>query len=59
MEPTRVVSTPIKIERERAASETTARFRNSGRIASLNVNAAAGALLYAVLHARAPLDRTP
>jgi 23S rRNA (guanosine2251-2'-O)-methyltransferase len=30
-----------------------------GRIASLNVNAAAGALLYAVLHARAPLDRTP
>jgi tRNA G18 (ribose-2'-O)-methylase SpoU len=30
-----------------------------GRIASLNVNAAAGALLYAVLQKRGPLDRTP
>ena len=30
-----------------------------GRIGSLNVNAAAGALLYAVLQTRAPLDRTP
>jgi 23S rRNA (guanosine2251-2'-O)-methyltransferase len=30
-----------------------------GRIASLNVNAAAGALLYEVLHRRRPLDRTP
>jgi 23S rRNA (guanosine2251-2'-O)-methyltransferase len=30
-----------------------------GRIASLNVNAAAGALLYEVLHRREPLDRTP
>jgi 23S rRNA (guanosine2251-2'-O)-methyltransferase len=30
-----------------------------GRIASLNVNAAAGALLYEVLHRRGTLDRTP
>ncbi len=30
-----------------------------GQIASLNVNAAAGALLYEVLHQRGPLDRTP
>jgi len=30
-----------------------------GRIASLNVNAAAGAPLYAVLQKRGPLDRTP
>jgi 23S rRNA (guanosine2251-2'-O)-methyltransferase len=30
-----------------------------GQIASLNVNAAAGALLYAVLQKREPLDRTP
>jgi 23S rRNA (guanosine2251-2'-O)-methyltransferase len=30
-----------------------------GRIGSLNVNAAAGALLYEVLHQRAGLDRTP
>lgn len=30
-----------------------------GQIASLNVNAAAGAILYEVLHRRAALDRTP
>ena len=30
-----------------------------GRIGSLNVNAAAGALLYTVLQKRGPLDRTP
>jgi 23S rRNA (guanosine2251-2'-O)-methyltransferase len=30
-----------------------------GRIASLNVNAAAGAVLYEVLHRRGGLDRTP
>ncbi len=30
-----------------------------GRIASLNVNAAAGAVLYEVLHQRGALDRTP
>ena len=30
-----------------------------GKIASLNVNAAAGALLYEVLHQRRGLDRTP
>jgi len=30
-----------------------------GRIASLNVNAAAGAVLYEVLHRRGALDRTP